>query len=107
VVRRPRGSGAVVDNPRGAVSMSRHWEYAYEEGNVPSFTADADGDYELQLQARLALPDRAYPEHATSTSSLTLAVAPAGGMSCASVPAASGGALGVGLLWMLARRRRR
>ena len=42
--------------------MSRHWEYAYSDGSVPTFTADVDGEYELQLQATLAFPDRAYPE---------------------------------------------
>ncbi len=46
VKSRPAGSKSVVENPKGAVTNSRHWEYAYVDGSVPTFTADADGQYE-------------------------------------------------------------
>ncbi|MFL5343791.1 MAG: cell-cell cohesion MYXO-CTERM protein MtsC [Hyalangium sp.] len=106
VKSRPAGSKAVVENPKGAVTNSRHWEYAYVDGSVPSFTADADGDYEIQVQAKLAFADRAYPEQRESVSSLKLAVGN-NASSCATVPGSAGGvALGAVLLGMLLRRRR-
>ncbi|MBL9038763.1 MAG: hypothetical protein JNG84_09635 [Archangium sp.] len=90
--------------------MSRHWEYAYVDGNVPTFTADVDGDYTMQLQAKLALPDRAYPEQRESVSELRLSATPDGKAgtpsSCAAVPL-DAGVLGLGfaLASMLRRRR--
>ncbi|MHB8875034.1 MAG: cell-cell cohesion MYXO-CTERM protein MtsC [Myxococcaceae bacterium] len=106
VARRPAGSAAVVENPKGGVSMSRHWEYAYLDGRVPSFTADVDGEYVIQLQGELAFPDRAYPEARTSTSELALRVGEAGGLSCAAAPlAAPGFGLALALLGLLRRRR--
>ena len=109
VKTRPSASKAAVLNPEGVVTMSRHWEYAYQDGAVPSFTADVDGAYDIQLQARLAFADRAYPENRESTSSLKLNASPDGkngAMACSSIPMdASLAALGLGLL-ALARRRR-
>ena len=109
VKTRPSASKAAVLNPEGVVTMSRHWEYAYQDGAVPSFTADVDGEYDIQLQARLAFADRAYPENRESTSSLKLNASPDGkngAMACSSIPMdASLAALGLGLL-ALARRRR-
>ncbi len=110
VAKRPDGSKAAVINPEGVVTMSRHWEYAYQDGNVPSFTADVDGEYDIQLQAKLAFADRAYPENRESTSSLKLNASPDGKggapQTCAAIPVdASLAALGLGLL-ALARRRR-
>jgi hypothetical protein len=108
VKSRPAGSKAVVERPTGAVTMSRHWEYAYVDGNVPTFTADADGEYDIQLQARLAFADRAYPDQRESTSSLKLQVGNGNPSSCAALPGPAGGlALGAALLGMLLRRRRR
>jgi uncharacterized protein (TIGR03382 family) len=110
VVKRPSGSGAVVDNPKGAVAMSRHWAYAYLDESVPVFTPDEDGEYELQLQAKLAFADRAYPEQRTSLSTLALRVGQnkASGWNCSTLPASGGAmALGATLLGMLLRRRRR
>jgi uncharacterized protein (TIGR03382 family) len=106
VKSRPAGSKAVVENPKGAVTNSRHWEYAYVDGNVPSFTADADGDYELQIQAKLAFDDRAYPKQRDSVSSLKLAVGN-NASNCTALPGPAGGvALGAALLSLLLRRRR-
>ena len=109
VATRPSASKAAVINPQGVVTMSRHWEYAYQDGQVPSFTADVDGEYDIQLQAKLAFADRAYPENRDSTSSLKLNASPDGkngAQACSMIPMdASLAALGLGLL-ALARRRR-
>jgi hypothetical protein len=109
VTKRPAGSKAVVEQPRGAVTMSRHWEYAYVDGNKPSFTADVDGDYVLQLSAKLAFADRAYPNNRDSTSELALKVSNQGvsGWTCSAFPVTGGGlAVGAALLALLRRRRR-
>ena len=108
VKARPSASKAAINNPQGVVTMSRHWEYAYRDGDVPTFVADVDGEYDLQLQAHLVFADRAYPENRDSTSALELNAAPdsKGAMACSSLPLdASLAALGLGLL-ALARRRR-
>lgn len=110
VTQRPSGSNAVVENPQGAVTMSRHWEYAYVDGSVPSFTADEDGEYVLQLHAKLAFDDRAYPGQRESTSQLALQVAneSLSGWNCSAFPATGGGlaALGAALAALLRRRSR-
>ena len=109
VKTRPAGSKAAIVNPQGVVTMSRHWEYAYQDGSVPSFTADVDGEYDIQLQAKLAFADRAYPDNRDATSSLKLNAAPdagGGGQGCAAMPVdASLAALGLGLLALVRRRR--
>ncbi|MFT3709947.1 MAG: thrombospondin type 3 repeat-containing protein [Archangium sp.] len=108
VKTRPNGSKAAVVNPEGVVSTSRHWQYAYLDGNVPTFTADVDGTYDIQLQAKLAFADRAYPQNRDATSSLQLNASPDGNgvRGCSAMPIdASLAALGLGLL-ALARRRR-
>ena len=107
VKTRPTGSKANIENPEGTVTMSRHWAYAYQDGSVPSFTADVDGTYDLQLQAHLVFADRGYPANRDATSSLKLDAAPDGkAMACSAIPLdASLAALGLGLL-ALARRRR-
>lgn len=107
VQSRPSGSAATVKNPKGAVTLSRHWEYAYVDGSVPTFTPDEDGEYTLQLQASLAFKDRIYPDQRSSTSTSSLQVGEgAGGSSCAALPASGGVlALGFALLGLLRRRR--
>jgi hypothetical protein len=82
VTARPEGSSAPVVNPVGSVVMSRHWQYAYTDGHVPSFTADVDGQYMLQLQATLVFPDRAYPMSNVSTSQLKLSAGGGGARGC-------------------------
>ncbi len=76
VTQRPKGSTAAIDNPKGAVSLSRHWEYAYVDGSVPTFTPDVPGEYVVQLKGVLAFPDRAYPEATESVSELRITVEP-------------------------------
>jgi Thrombospondin type 3 repeat len=107
VTKRPAGSKAPVENPVGAVSMSRHWEYAYTDGNVPTFTADVPGAYTLQLKGKLMFADRAYPEVVESTSALEMEAGgqpQAGG--CSAVPV-DGALLGMALAALGLIRRRR
>ncbi|GMU58580.1 MAG: hypothetical protein AMXMBFR34_03430 [Myxococcaceae bacterium] len=108
VSKRPAGSKASVESPQGVVTMSRHWQYAYQDGSVPTFTADVDGEYTLQLQGHLAFADRAYPEQRDSVSDLKMTATPdaGGGQTCSAVPLdASVAGLGLALLALLRRRR--
>ncbi len=108
---RPAGSKAAVQNPQGVVTMSRHWAYAYQDGSVPTFTADVDGEYTIQLQAHLALADRAYPTQNDSVSNLKMTAAPGGtngskASGCSALPIdASIAGLGFAALALLRRRR--
>lgn len=106
---RPGGSRAAVQNPQGSVTMSRHWSYAYPDGQVPTFTADVDGQYIIQLQAHLVFPDRAYPTQLDSVANLTMTATPdgkPGSMTCTAIPMdASFAGLGLALLALIRRRR--
>ena len=108
VSTRPAGSRAAIVNPTGSVTMSRHWEYAYRDGEVPTFTADVDGDYAIQLQATLPLPDRAYPDQRTSVSQLKMTATPDGKngpATCSATPIDAGfAALSLALLNLIRRR---
>ncbi len=111
VTKRPDGSKAAVENPTGVVSMSRHWEYAYPN-EAPSFTADVTGNYEITLQARLTVADRAYPgaDQRQSQSTLKLFDLKGGGVkpqtaSCNAVPV-DASLLALGLAALALRRRR-
>lgn len=106
VLNAPADSRAAVQNPTGVVTMSRHWEYAYQDGSKPAFVADVDGEYTLQLSARLAFADRAYPEARNSVSNLTMNVVPTGGSSCSALPV-DGSLAGLGLALLALIRRRR
>ncbi|MCU0701932.1 MAG: thrombospondin, partial [Myxococcaceae bacterium] len=111
VTKRPAGSTAAIQNPTGSVTMSRNYAYAYQDGNVPTFTSDVDGEYDIQLQANLAFKDRAYPEKRDSVSGLKMTATPDGSggntaATCAAIPVdASLAGLGLAML-TLARRRR-
>jgi len=110
VTKRPAGSEAAVENPTGAVGISRNWEYVYPEGQEAAFTADVDGEFELQLSAKLVYPDRVYPDQKANTTNLKLAVGEGQGSGeasgCAAVPVAFPVAgLAVALLGLLRRRR--
>jgi len=109
VTKRPSGSTAAVVNPKGAVTLSRHWEYAYPDGQAPSFTADVDGEYTIQLTGTLAFPDRAYPESKTSTSELKISATPdaKGGPKSCSATGIEGSLMGLGLALLTVIRRRK
>jgi MYXO-CTERM domain-containing protein len=108
VKSRPAGSTAGVVNGEGTASVSRHWQYAYVDGKVPTFTPDSDGAYELQLHAVLAYTDRLYPTQNETNSSLALTVGPKSGASgCTALPfGAPAAGLALVALGLLARRRR-
>ncbi|MDP3506266.1 MAG: thrombospondin, partial [Myxococcales bacterium] len=77
----------------------------------PTFTSDVDGAYDIQLQAKLAFPDRAYPEKKEAVSSLKMTATPDGGSnqtpsSCSAVPFDASLA-GLGLAMLLRRRLNR
>ena len=103
VTKRPSGSRAAIASPQGVVTQSNRWMYTYEKNAAPTFIADVDGEYSLQLQARLVFADRVYPENRTSTSSLSMHAMNGEGASCSSVPV-DASMLVFGLL-LLARRR--
>jgi hypothetical protein len=104
VTQRPAGSKAAVERPVGVVAQSMRWMYLYQDGVSPSFTADVDGEYALQLQATLVFPDRAYPPNRESTSSLKMN-ALGTGASCSVVPA-NACLAAAGLLILIRARRR-
>jgi len=108
----PQGSRAAVNQPEGAVTMSRNWQYAYVNGSVPTFKPDEPGDYVVQLQATLQFPDRQYPNVNTSAAQMQLHVTgnqhSLGG--CAAIPVDVGGfgtfGLALAMLGVLRRRTR-
>ena len=71
---RPAGSTAAIAHPTGWASASEHehWRYLYPYGEVPAFTADVAGTYNLQLTAGLVFPDAAYPAVSASFATLTI-----------------------------------
>jgi hypothetical protein len=103
----PSGSGAAINNPQGAVSMSRNWEYAYVNGAVPTFKPDQVGDYVVQITANLQFPDRQYPNISQSVAQLNLHVeGNQHSAGCAAVPMdASMMGLGLALLGLIRRKR--
>jgi hypothetical protein len=109
VAARPSGSSAAVSNPIGVASVSRHWSYAYSDGiGRPTFTPDADGDYTIQLVAKMVTPDARYPGIAQSTAALSVKVQSAGSSSgCTALPlGAPAAGLALAALGLLVRRRR-
>ena len=107
VTQRPAGSVAAIQDPKGVVTQSRRWSYTYQQGSVPTFVADVDGEYSLQLQAHLVFADRVYPEQRDSVSELKMTATPdtKGGMSCSAAPVdATFASLGLALLALLRRR---
>src|SRR5262249_52884356 len=98
-------------NPVGVVSLSRHWSYAYADGvGKPIFTPDADGEYTIQLAAKMVTPDSRYPGVHSSTAALTVKVtgsaATSGGCTALPLGAPPAGGLALAALGLLARRRR-
>jgi len=110
VLNRPSGSSAAVNNPEGTYSIFRHWEAAYSDSaGVATFKPDSDGDYTIQLTAKLVLPDSLYPGVKQSTAALTVKVQPAASASggCTALPlGAPAAGLALAALGLLVRRRR-
>ena len=110
VTKRPSGSSAAVQNPIGVASVSRHWNYAYADTvGKPIFTPDAEGDFELQLSAKMVTPDARYPGVQQSTAALTVKVQSGSQASggCTALPlGAPAAGLALAALGLLVRRRR-
>jgi len=109
ITSRPSGSTAAIANPKGAVTQSNHWEYRYEDGKAPTFTADVNGNYTLQLTGSLAFPDRAWPNAKSSTSELKMTANPdaKGGPQSCSVGGFDASLMGLGLALLTVIRRRK
>src|SRR5450631_769646 len=107
---RPGGSSATVAEPTGVASVSRHWQYAYQNGSVPTFTPDADGTYTVTVTATLLFKDHLYPNANTATSTLTLNVGQGSSAAtgCTALPfGAPVAGMALVALGLLARRRRK
>ena len=74
IVMRPTGSVNSIANPTGTVAASRHWQYAYPFGAVPTFVPDRPGTYRLQLTASTLTPDSRYPGVQQSTATVDIEV---------------------------------
>jgi MYXO-CTERM domain-containing protein len=108
----PEGGDATIVNPKGAVSYSEAYNYRYEEGRVPTFSANAPGTYIVKVQAELAFDDELYSGQTVSEDRVEIVVEgdPAFGCSAATTAkngTAATGLLGLALLGFAARRRRR
>jgi hypothetical protein len=103
VVRRPAGSTAAVDSPQGTVGDSVNFTYKYS-GTPPTFKADVDGDYDLQVDATERLPDRLTATVASSSAGFR--VSTLAGAGCTALPI-SAPAAGLALLAAALLRRRR
>jgi len=110
VAKRPAGSSAAVQNPIGVASISRHWSYAYADNiGKPIFTPDSEGEYTIQLAAKMVTPDPRYPGVQTSTAALTVKVQPSASASggCTALPlGAPAAGLALAALGLLVRRRK-
>lgn len=110
VTQRPNGSNAAITSPEGDVSMSRNFEYAYVDGKVPTFVADQDGEYHFQVSAKLAFADRVYPDKNSAVSETVATIGgPAAntkGGGCTSVPGELGFITVLGLMGLVARRKK-
>ena len=110
MVRAASGSSAAVQNPIGVASVSRHWSYAYADNvGKPIFTPDAEGEFELQLSAKMVTPDPRYPGVGTSVAALKVTVQSGASASggCTALPlGAPAAGLALAALGLLVRRRR-
>jgi MYXO-CTERM domain-containing protein len=108
VISAPAGSGAVVENPRGTVTLSTPFEYHYLADRVVNFTPDVPGNYEIEVTAETIFEDRVTREvNATSTWRTTIVADGEAKVGCSS---ASGDQSFLGLFFLgfgalLLRRR--
>lgn len=76
VTQRPAGSVAQPTFASGTVAASRDFLYVYPFGEVPSFTPDRTGTYQLQLRGELVFSDPVFPASMQSVHTMSLDVAP-------------------------------
>ncbi len=110
ITSRPGGSSAGVNEPTGVASVSRHWQYAYQNGSIPTFVPDKEGTYTVQVDATLVFPDRLYPNSNKASSTLTLNVGQgtSAATGCTALPfGAPVAGMALVALGLLARRRRK
>ena len=109
ITARPGGSSAGINEPTGVASVSRHWQYAYQNGSIPTFVPDKEGTYTVQVDATLVFPDRLYPNSNKASSTLTLNVGQgtSAATGCTALPfGAPVAGMALVALGLLARRRR-
>jgi len=110
VTSRPGGSSAGINEPTGVASVSRHWQYAYQNGSIPTFVPDKEGTYIVQVDATLVFPDRLYPSanKASSTLQLNVGQGTTAASGCTALPfGAPVAGMALVALGLLARRRRK
>jgi MYXO-CTERM domain-containing protein len=110
ISKRPGSSTAAVSEPTGIASVSRFFQYAYENGSIPTLIPDADGTWEVTVTATLLAPDRKYPTNNTASATLTLNVGQGSSAAtgCTALPfGAPVAGMALVALGLLARRRRR
>ena len=125
ILRAPEGSRYAMANAEGTVTISTPFEYRYLEDEIPTFTPDVPGEYEVRVQVETIWEDRVSSqigqtaEYSTVVNASGESVeldgsgdveADAAGCQTAGAGGA-GGAAGLGLLSLLGlvglRRRRR
>lgn len=74
VTKKPAISTATVVHGTGWATASQAWAYSYPYGQVPSFTPDVPGDYELRLTGTLVFGDPTYPDGSQAVASLSVTV---------------------------------
>lgn len=74
VTKKPATSASSIVHPSGWATASQAWAYSYPYAQVPSFTPDVAGDYELRLTGTLVFPDPATPDMKLSVASLSVMV---------------------------------
>lgn len=117
ITKAPQGSSAIIEHPRGAVSISTPFEYHYMKTSKPTFVPDIAGEYELQVSVETAFEDRVSQQlnqTAQSTATITVSGDPVDNdgsagcqMSRGSQTGLLGGLLLVAGLGLLVVRRRR
>ncbi|MDF1564838.1 MAG: MYXO-CTERM sorting domain-containing protein, partial [Deltaproteobacteria bacterium] len=110
VTSAPSGSRAIVENPKGTVTVSTPFEYHYLADKVVSFTPDVPGNYEIEVTAETVWEDRVTREmNARSTWKTTIVAdgepSPVGCSSASGNGASLLGLLLIGLAGFALRRR--
>ncbi len=58
VTSAPDGSSAAVEHPDGSVTVSTPYEYHFQKGDEPMFTADMPGEYTIHVHAETIFDDQ-------------------------------------------------